>query len=86
MLAEQQARALAPCAARLGFDVGLLTGGTGAAARAAILDGAAAGRVALLVGTHALLSDDVRLPRLGLVIVDEQHRFGVSSRAPPGTR
>ncbi len=84
VLAEQQARALAPCAARLGFDVGLLTGGMGAAARAAILDGAASGRIALLVGTHALLSDDVRLPRLGLVIVDEQHRFGVSSRARLG--
>jgi len=84
VLAEQQARALAPCAARLGFAVGLLTGGTGAAARAAVLDGAAAGRIALLIGTHALLSGDVRLPRLGLVIVDEQHRFGVSARARLG--
>jgi ATP-dependent DNA helicase RecG len=81
VLAEQQARALTPCAARLGFEVGLLTG---AAARAAILDGVGSGRIALLVGTHALLSDDVRLPRLGLVIVDEQHRFGVSSRARLG--
>jgi len=84
VLAEQQARALAPCAARLGFAVGLLTGSTAAAARAAILNDAAAGRIALLVGTHALLSDDVRLPRLGLVIVDEQHRFGVSARARLG--
>jgi ATP-dependent DNA helicase RecG len=84
VLAEQQARALAPCAARLGFSVGLLTGGTGAAARATLVADAAAGRVALLVGTHALLADDVALPRLGLVIVDEQHRFGVSSRARLG--
>jgi ATP-dependent DNA helicase RecG len=84
VLAEQQARALAPHAARLGFELALLTGGTTTAARTTTLSAAAQGRIALLVGTHALLSDDVRLPRLGLVIVDEQHRFGVSSRARLG--
>jgi ATP-dependent DNA helicase RecG len=84
VLAEQQARALAPAAARCGFELALLTGGTGAAARAAILEGCAAGRVRLLIGTQALLGPTIVLPRLGLVVVDEQHRFGVQDRARLG--
>jgi ATP-dependent DNA helicase RecG len=86
VLAEQQARALAPIAARLGFGVGMLTGSTPAAARAALLADAAAGKLRLLVGTQALLGEDVELPGLGLVIVDEQHRFGVADRARLGER
>ncbi|HWJ55107.1 MAG TPA: DEAD/DEAH box helicase, partial [Vicinamibacterales bacterium] len=81
VLAEQQARALAPAAERLGLRVASLTGGTPAAARAALMKDAAAGRVPLLVGTQALLDAAGRLPRLGLAIVDEQHRFGVGVRA-----
>jgi ATP-dependent DNA helicase RecG len=81
VLAEQQARALAPAAAHLGLEIAALTGATRGAARAAILERAAAGRVALLVGTQALLEGAVRLPRLALAIVDEQHRFGVTVRA-----
>jgi ATP-dependent DNA helicase RecG len=79
VLAEQQARVLAPAAARLGLEVAALTGSTLGAARAALLTGATAGR--LLVGTQALLDAAGRLPRLALAIVDEQHRFGVSVRA-----
>jgi ATP-dependent DNA helicase RecG len=81
VLAEQQARALQPAAARLGLEIASLTGSTTGAARAALLERAASGRIALLVGTQALLDAAGRLPRLALVIVDEQHRFGVTVRA-----
>jgi ATP-dependent DNA helicase RecG len=81
VLAEQQARALQPVAARLGLLVASLTGATTGAARTALLDAAGAARAALLVGTQALLDAVGRLPRLALAIVDEQHRFGVGVRA-----
>lgn len=84
VLAEQQARALVPLGARCGFEVGLLTGATPSPARAAILEGCATGRVGLLIGTQALLGPAIELPRLGLVVVDEQHRFGVEDRARLG--
>ncbi|MEO6205227.1 MAG: ATP-dependent DNA helicase RecG [Mycobacteriales bacterium] len=60
--------------------VALLTGSLGAAARRSALDDAANGRAGLVVGTHALLSDPVAFSDLGLVVVDEQHRFGVEQR------
>jgi ATP-dependent DNA helicase RecG len=81
VLADQQARALQPVAERLGLSIASLTGSTTGAARAALLERAAAGKIALLIGTQALLDAAGRLPRLGLAIVDEQHRFGVSVRA-----
>jgi ATP-dependent DNA helicase RecG len=81
VLAEQQARALQPAAERLGLRLAALTGSTTGTARAALLRRAAAGEIPLLVGTQALLDAADRLPRLGLAIVDEQHRFGVSVRA-----
>jgi len=81
VLAEQQARALQAPAARLGLELAALTGSTTGAARAALLERAARGRVGLLVGTQALLDAAGRLPRLALAIVDEQHRFGVTVRA-----
>jgi ATP-dependent DNA helicase RecG len=81
VLAEQQARALQPAAERLGLTIASLTGATVGAARAALLERARSGQIALLVGTQALLDAVERLPRLGLAIVDEQHRFGVSVRA-----
>ena len=58
----------------------LLLGSTGARARREILEGLAAGHDPLVVGTHALIEDDVVLNDLGLVVVDEQHRFGVAQR------
>ncbi len=84
VLAEQQARVLAPWAAQCGFEIGLLTGSTPARARQAILQGCGSGRVQLLIGTQALLGAEIALPRLGLVVVDEQHRFGVADRARLG--
>jgi ATP-dependent DNA helicase RecG len=58
----------------------LLTGRVKGKARAALLDQLAGGRVNLLVGTHALLEDPVEFLRLGLIVIDEQHRFGVAQR------
>ncbi len=84
VLAEQQLRALAPLGARLGIGIAALTGATTAGARAAILEDCARGGVQLLIGTQALLGVAGELPRLGLVIVDEQHRFGVAQRGALG--
>jgi ATP-dependent DNA helicase RecG len=81
VLAEQHARTLGPLAGRLGFSLALLTSGTPAAARRAVLADAAAGRVALVVGTHAVIDPSLVLADLRLVVVDEQHRFGVAQRA-----
>jgi len=61
--------------------VRLLTGSTKAAARRSILSALNAGEVHILVGTHALLEDRVVFNKLGLVVIDEQHRFGVAQRA-----
>lgn len=63
-----------------GTRIYLLTGSTSTAERKRILAALAGGEPAIVVGTHALLSDTVQLPFLGLVVVDEQHRFGVSQR------
>ncbi len=63
-----------------GLPPRLLVGSTSAAARREILAGLAAGQDSLIVGTHALIEDDVVLANLGLAVVDEQHRFGVAQR------
>ena len=81
VLAEQHFRTLAPLMERLGVRTALLTGSTGAKARRELLARLAAGEIDLLLGTHALISADVVYHRLGLVVTDEQHRFGVRQRA-----
>jgi ATP-dependent DNA helicase RecG len=63
------------------LEVALLTSRTGAAERARLHRGLREGRVDLVVGTHALLTDEVRFHSLGVVVIDEQHRFGVEQRA-----
>ncbi|MEQ9401201.1 MAG: ATP-dependent DNA helicase RecG [Longimicrobiales bacterium] len=80
LLAEQHARTLRALLEPVGLDVGLLTGSLGAAARREVLEGLATGRLPLVVGTHALIQEGVAFERLGLVVVDEQHRFGVKQR------
>ncbi len=81
ILAEQHLRTLAPWCERAGLTIGLLTGATPKAAVASLVAWRSAGKIDLLVGTHALLTDDVAFAELGLVVVDEQHRFGVQQRA-----
>src|SRR5690606_23935431 len=66
--------------------IALLTGQLGAAARRAALGEAASGAAGIVVGTHALLGDTVQFADLGLVVVDEQHRFGVEQRDALRTR
>ena len=80
VLARQHGRNLAALCEPLGITVETLCGSTPAAGRRAILAGAGAGEIDLLVGTHAVIQEDVRIPRLGLAVVDEQHRFGVRQR------
>jgi ATP-dependent DNA helicase RecG len=63
------------------LGVALLTNRTGAADRAAIHAGLAQGSVDIIIGTHALLTDQVEFRSLGVVVIDEQHRFGVEQRA-----
>ena len=63
------------------LSVQLLTGKMHAKERQGVLDGLSSGAVDIVVGTHALLSEDVRFRSLGLIVIDEQHRFGVEQRA-----
>lgn len=86
VLAEQHARTLTEQLAPLGVNVldgirtALLTGSTPLKARRRILAELFTGEIDLVVGTHALLEDPVQFADLGLVVIDEQHRFGVSQR------
>ena len=81
ILAEQHAQSLTALLEPGGVRVGLLTGAATAARRRELLGDLREGNIDLLVGTHALLSDGVDFARLGLVITDEQHRFGVGQRS-----
>ena len=80
VLAEQHFRKLAEWLPQLHVSVALLTGSTPARQRRHLLQDLVNGQLQLLVGTHALLEDPVQFARLGLVVVDEQHRFGVRQR------
>jgi len=80
ILAEQHARRIAETLAPLGVEVCLLTGSQGAAERRVSLEAIATGSARVVIGTHALIQDSVVFSRLGLVVVDEQHRFGVRQR------
>lgn len=81
ILAEQHYRESVRRLDPLGLRIELLTGSTPVKERMRILTGVADGSVDFLVGTHALLTEDVTFSNLGLVITDEQHRFGVSQRS-----
>lgn len=81
ILAQQHYRSLHALLAPAGLEVELLTGSVPAARRRVLLERLRAGEIQLLIGTHALLSEGVQFSRLGLVITDEQHRFGVEQRS-----
>lgn len=80
ILARQHHATLSALLEPHGVAVRLLLGATPTRARREILAGVASGSDAVLVGTHALIEDDVAPARLGLCVVDEQHRFGVAQR------
>jgi ATP-dependent DNA helicase RecG len=80
ILAEQHFRRLVQWLEPLGVGVAWLTGSRKGRARAQMIERVASGEAMLAVGTHAVIQDDVVFARLGLAIVDEQHRFGVAQR------
>lgn len=80
VLAQQHYQTLTGFYEGLPIRTAFLTGRAKAAERKQILEDLAAGTIDLLIGTHALIEDDVVFARLGLVITDEQHRFGVKQR------
>jgi ATP-dependent DNA helicase RecG len=80
ILAEQHFRKLVHWLEPLGVGVAWLTGSRKGKARAQMVARVASGEAALVVGTHAVIQDDVSFARLGLAIIDEQHRFGVQQR------
>jgi ATP-dependent DNA helicase RecG len=81
ILARQHARTLERDLAQSKVRIGLLTGTLTASERQATLAAIASGEMQVVVGTQAVLQADVEFPRLGLVVIDEQHRFGVRQRA-----
>jgi len=81
ILAEQHFQGLRTMLAELGMNVRLLTGSTSPGEREEIYTGLADGKVDVVIGTHALIQDVVEFHKLGLAVIDEQHRFGVDQRA-----
>ncbi len=80
VLAEQLLQVLSDLLTPVGVRIAYLSGSLPSAARKSVERALAAGELDVVVGTHALFSDGTRFARLGLVIVDEQHRFGVDQR------
>ncbi len=81
ILAQQHYATLSRMLKDMPLEVRLLTGSTKTAERRGLLMALATGRIHILIGTHALLEDPVVFAKLGLVVIDEQHRFGVAQRA-----
>ncbi|MFH1863088.1 MAG: ATP-dependent DNA helicase RecG, partial [bacterium] len=80
VLAEQHFRLIQPFFAVLGAETTLLIGGLRSATRKQRLLDIASGKAQIIIGTHALIQEGVEFHKLGLVIIDEQHRFGVAQR------
>jgi ATP-dependent DNA helicase RecG len=80
LLARQHLETVGALLADLGIDVLLLAGSLKAAERTRVLEAIASGQASVVVGTHALFQEAVSFRRLGLAVIDEQHRFGVEQR------
>ncbi|MBN1426322.1 ATP-dependent DNA helicase RecG [Candidatus Fermentibacteria bacterium] len=81
VLADQHARVITPWIRGIGHQIGVLTGASSAKQRRELHESVGTGDPLLMIGTHALLQESVHFRRLGVVIVDEQHRFGIAQRA-----
>ena len=81
ILAEQHLATISQLLEGMDVNVRLLTGIVKGKRRQEVLDGLMSGEVQILVGTHALIEDNVQFKRLGLAVIDEQHRFGVEQRS-----
>lgn len=81
ILARQHFATISRMTQGMPVRVAILTGSSKAAERRHAIEGIAAGEVDILIGTHALIEDNVRFANLGYVVIDEQHRFGVEQRA-----
>ena len=81
ILAQQHYQGIGELLAKVGVSVRLLTGSVKSAERKKILAELASGELKILLGTHAVIEDVVQFKKLGIVIIDEQHRFGVEQRA-----
>ena len=81
ILTDQHLKTLTALLSPLGVRIGKLTGSMTAKEKRAVKEKLKAGELDAVIGTHALLSEDVELPGLALVIADEQHRFGVAQRS-----
>ena len=80
ILARQHAASLAPLAAAAGLEIAVLTGRDKGVERRDVLDGLRDGSIDIVIGTHALFQEKVEYRDLALVVIDEQHRFGVHQR------
>jgi len=81
ILAEQHYKSVQPLLSQLGIRVRLLTGGLKKKEKEEVKSLSRQGEIDIIIGTHAVLEDDTEFPQLGLVVTDEQHRFGVRQRA-----
>ncbi|MCC6575455.1 MAG: ATP-dependent DNA helicase RecG [Planctomycetes bacterium] len=81
VLARQHYASLTRYLGKTKVRIALLTGGMKKSERDELLDDLARGRTHVIIGTHALIEDDVKFRRLGLCVIDEQHKFGVNQRA-----
>ena len=81
ILASQHFQGLEPYAKSMGIRIALLTGSTKSSEKKIIRDMLRQGDLHIVVGTHALIEDKVQVKKLGLAIIDEQHRFGVEQRS-----
>ncbi|HQZ50631.1 MAG TPA: ATP-dependent DNA helicase RecG [Chitinophagaceae bacterium] len=81
ILAQQHFKTISELLGKMDVPVQILTGSTKAAARRKILQQLIDGQLQILIGTHAVIEEVVKFKNLGIVIIDEQHRFGVAQRA-----